>query len=458
MIDLDHIARYHENDRIEAKKAAGGFPHSLWETYSAFANTIGGLILLGVEEDRAKGLHVTGIPDPDGYRATFWQTVRDPAKVSACVVTEDDVTVQRVQGKDVLVISVPRAGRRDRPVYIGDSPFSGSYRRGGEGDYHCSPDEVRAMLRDREDAPADLAVLAGRSPEDLSPETLRQFRTLMAMRRPDHPWTQLPDPAFLTEAGILGHGRDGVHPTIAGLLLLGRQSALREVFPQLRLTYHEEGGACLTTRGPGRPENLFDFYGMTASRLTAAAALLEPDRSARDALAAALREALLNAILHADYFGNGTLDVHWTPSGLAVSNGGLLRPSPDEARSGGRPDPRNVALARLFSLVRLGSGAGRGLKGIYALWAQQGWRAPVLSEAFRAGVTSLSLPLPRPSFTPDELTRQEVAEGLTDAVAAAPDDLAAALGLPPADVRRALDGLLADGLVTCTDGSYRLRA
>ena len=154
MIDLEHIARYRENTRIEAKKAAGGFPHSLWETYSAFANTIGGLILLGVEESREKELSVTGIPDGPGYVKLFWQTVNDPSKVSANILTPEDVALHTIEGKEILVITVPRAGRHQRPVYIGDSPFTGAYRRDGEGDYHCSPDEVRAMLRDRDDTPA----------------------------------------------------------------------------------------------------------------------------------------------------------------------------------------------------------------------------------------------------------------------------------------------------------------
>lgn len=457
MIDLNNIASYQENNRIEAKKAAGGFPHSLWETYSAFANTIGGLILLGVEERADKSLRITGVPDGPGYARVFWQTVQDPAKVSQNILRPEDVALHQVEGKEILVISVPRATRRQRPVYIGDSPFTGSYRRDGEGDYHCSADEVRAMLRDRDDAPADLAVLSGRNRSDLSSDTLRQFRLLMAMRQPEHPCNYLPDEGFLPAVGITGP--EGLHPTLAGLLLLGKRKALREVFPQFRLEYQEEDtGFRLATIRPGAPENVFSFYMMVSHRLTAVSALLAQTPREREELAGAMREAVLNAILHADYFSRGGLTIRRRAGELLVSNGGLLRVSPDQARTGQAADPRNRGLIQLFSLVKLATGTGKGLRGIYSLWDRRGWRPPVLSETFSADRTDLSLPLPPREFSAEELTRQQVIEYLTDHVTAGVKTLAQGLGLSEGEIQGALDQLMGRELVVRAGRGYRLRA
>jgi ATP-dependent DNA helicase RecG len=48
--------------------------------------------------------------------------------------------------KNVIVIDVPRATRTDKPIFINNDVYHGSYRR--HGDYHCSENEVRNMIRD----------------------------------------------------------------------------------------------------------------------------------------------------------------------------------------------------------------------------------------------------------------------------------------------------------------------
>ena len=146
MIDLNHLEQYRENNRIEAKKAVGGLPQSIWETYSAFANTLGGLILLGVEEHADKSLHAVRLPDPEQLVKAFWTLVNDPGKASVNILSERDVTIEPVGEERIVVIHVPRAKPEVRPVWVDGDPKN-CYRRNGEGDYKCTTEERDEMDR-----------------------------------------------------------------------------------------------------------------------------------------------------------------------------------------------------------------------------------------------------------------------------------------------------------------------
>ena len=143
MLDLNNLRQYRENNRIEAKEALGGLPESIWETYSAFANAEGGVILLGVKELADKSLQALDLLDPQWLLDDFWAIVCDPAQVSENILTEADVQVHQVDGRHIIAITVPRS---PRPVYIGGDPWRGTYRRSGEGDHRCTRAEVEAML------------------------------------------------------------------------------------------------------------------------------------------------------------------------------------------------------------------------------------------------------------------------------------------------------------------------
>ena len=150
MFDFTHISRYRENNQLEAKLATGGLPKSIWETYSAFANTYGGVILLGVEELPDHSLRVQGLLDPEEMVETFRAMLDDRSLVSANILSPGQIQVADTGEGRVIVIEVPPAPRDQLPVYLGKNPFTGSYRRSGDGDYHCTRAEVAAMLGERD--------------------------------------------------------------------------------------------------------------------------------------------------------------------------------------------------------------------------------------------------------------------------------------------------------------------
>ena len=149
MFDFQQISRYRENNRLEAKLATGGLPRSIWETYSSFANTYGGVILLGVEELPDHTLRVQGLLEPRELVDEFTALLQDPRVVSVNLLTPGDIQVLHVDGGDIVAITVPPAEQGQRPVYIGGDLARGSYRRSGDGDYHCTRAELNAMLGGR---------------------------------------------------------------------------------------------------------------------------------------------------------------------------------------------------------------------------------------------------------------------------------------------------------------------
>jgi len=79
MVDITYLITKWEHSHLEAKSASGGIPDSIWESYSAFANTGGGVILLGVREIN-KQLVVTGVEDAQKKIKTIWDVLNNRQK------------------------------------------------------------------------------------------------------------------------------------------------------------------------------------------------------------------------------------------------------------------------------------------------------------------------------------------------------------------------------------------
>lgn len=406
---LFEVLARHEGVDTEYKAAKGGLPKSLWETYSAFANTAGGTLYLGVKESD-EGPSTAGLTeaDVDKLRGEFWVTLNNPQKVSANILQEHHVSVETHQGDAILVIEVPRATRSERPVYIGVDPFKGSYRRNHEGDFRCNEAEVQRMFADRLDQqPADSRILEYFGFDDLDPASLKQYRNRMASRAPNHAWLTEDDLGLLKKLGGWRKDRrtqqEGL--TVAGLLMFGQTQAIQDplAVPGFHLDYRERLAEDDDIRWSDRltidgtwEANLFQFYQRVVQKLSHDPALkvpFRPDRRAQSDAHEALTEALVNALIHADHTGQGGIVVDRFKERFEFSNPGTLLLSQEQLLAGGVTECRNKSLQLMFQLLGVGDKAGSGLDKIRRSWHAQLWQPPSLKETLRPDRVILTLPL-----------------------------------------------------------------
>ena len=105
----------------------------------------------------------------------------------------------------------------------------------------------------------------------------------------------------------------------------------------------------------------------------------------------ALREALANCLINADYHGLRGVVIRKEPDKLVLANPGYVRTGKKQMRLGGESDPRNKALMKMFNLINIGERAGSGVPNIFNVWADEGWEEPVIEERFDPDRTVLSL-------------------------------------------------------------------
>ena len=420
-----------ETSTIEFKSAKGGLPKSLWESISAFANTNGGYVVLGVEETNGR-FELGSLKNSRSLVSDFWNQHNNPQKLNFPICEEKDLSILNINGSETVLIHIPKATRRQRPIFINSNPYSGTYKRTRDGDYRCSESEIRQMIRDASEEPQDFGLIEGFDLKDIDTETLSGYRNIFRIANSDHPYNTLEDKKFLTKLGGYKEdrksGSEGI--TLAGLLMFGKESSILEAFPHFHLDYQENFSSKPNTRwthritNDGRWEcNIFNFYMRVYNRLVQdieVPFVLNKDgiRVGETHVHEALREALVNTLVHASYHSTKSITVIKTNNYFSFRNPGRLRITLEQIFEGGVSDVRNPYIQRMFQLIGLGEKAGSGFTKILRAWSEQQWMQPQVDEDLENELTSVMLlyKLDSSSNTLAKETREETREEILNQI------------------------------------------
>jgi len=417
---LDDIAALRESFDVECKLAEGRdgqgrLPKDAWKTYSAFANTYGGDIFLGLKENNNYHFELKGVINTQKVLDELWTNLQNTQKVSANILHQQHVNIITIDGKDIIHIHVPQASRKQKPLYLNNNPLTGTYKRFNSADICQGERDVRAMLAEQIEDSRDAEILKGYGLDDLAMDSFNVYRQMYSNRQPDHPWNEVGTQDFLYNIGAWGKDRhlssEGL--TRAGLLMFGKLRAIKDAYPNYMLDYQEREEPSTNARWVDRltldgmwSGNVFDFYLQVIRKLTADLKVpfhLEGDQRQDDTpVHKALREALVNTLVHADFSGRASILIVKRPDMFGFRNPGLMRVPHDIAMNGGESDCRNRLLQDMFRFIGLGENAGSGLPKIYSGWSSQHWRSPVLQEKQIPSDQTL-LELHMMSLFPDEV-------------------------------------------------------
>lgn len=330
-----------ETEEIEFKSCITG---DLYKEVIAFANTNGGVIYVGIDDEG----NVVGLDNVDEEYTRITNGIRD-------AIMPDVTMFVRFTLQENKVVRIAVSEGSNKPYYLkakGLKP-SGVYVRQGSSSAPASPDQIRRMIKD--------------SDGDVF-EEMRSMNQDLTFDSAEKTFAKYGVAFGLDKYRTLGIVRNGLHTNL-GLILSDQclHTVKVSVFGDDAKTIFKDnkefGGSVFE-----QLEGAFDYL-MLCNRTVSEIKGLERVEK-QDYPEAALREALLNALVHRDYSFSGSIIVNVSEKEIEfISLGGLLPGlSPDDIRSG-ISQPRNKALAEVFHRLRLIEGYGMGIRRIFELYS-----------------------------------------------------------------------------------------
>ncbi|MGH3778169.1 MAG: ATP-binding protein [Pseudonocardiaceae bacterium] len=355
---MDNVKVLDEPAEVEVKAAVGGLPKSVVETVSAFSNTNGGLIVLGVDEKA--GFTPVRLPDPAKLRDDLVSAVSD----QLVPPVRPSVELVEVDGAVLVVAEIVAMPSGQRPCYVASRGIAtGSFVRVGDGDRRMTQEEIGLAIANRGQPRYDVEPVPEARLTDLDGATLA--RTLERVRDTSRSLRDVNDETALRRIRVLVSDEDGqTVPSVAGILTFGVFP--QQFFPQLTISVVVFPSVAAVGTDAPRFEDNPVIRGAIPDLVAETVVALRRHMSVRsyvngagrreqpDYPLEAVREAIVNAVLHRDYSNvtRGTqIQVELHPDRLVVRSPGSLYGlvRVEELGTEGVSSSRNAFLASLLS-------------------------------------------------------------------------------------------------------------
>lgn len=361
---IERLRAQHNDDAdYEAKSCAMTLSKSVWESVSAFANTDGGTLLLGVDEN--KNFTVPPQFDADKTINQFVDGMGDGSKDGAKVVSPPPYSIHRdtLDGAQMVSVQVHENDAAHKPCYVKTKSVStGSYKRQDDKDILLSPTELFEMQNVYEPSEADRTPITDADRGDLDDATVAAIidahRDTKALRGAHSEMQQLERLNILDKKG---------HVRLAGVLIAGAYP--QQFFPRLYVDVAVHPGINKSQDGEvrfldrvqcdGRLQEMVDDAVKAVLRNLRTYSLIEGTgrRDVPEIPTTVLREAIANAVVHREYdalFRNDPVNIDIYSNRVEISSpGGLWGGKTLQNLANGVSRCRNATLMQLLQKTPL---------------------------------------------------------------------------------------------------------